>query len=138
MKEAVIKNFQNSTENICVFYQKETPIQVFFCKFREVFTNIIYRAPPVAASGLNISIFSNLNPNSCRSLFTNCINPIGPWGPKPNNKIIKSITNTLSIVLELSKAYSKENLRKKKCPCKWLLECEGTILVFIKFSHRFL
>ena len=55
---------------------------------------------------------------------------------KPNNKIT-SLTSSLSFVLELSKAYSKENLWKKKCPCKCLLECEGKILVFIKILHCF-
>ena len=34
--------------------------------------------------------------NSGRSLFINHINPIGSWGPKPNNKIITSIKSSLS------------------------------------------
>ena len=57
-------------------------------------------------SGLNI--FSNSNPNSGRSLFISYINPIGSQIIKK----IKSINSSLSIVLELSKANFKENLRK--------------------------
>ena len=57
-------------------------------------------------SGLNI--FSNSNPNSGRSLFISYINPIGS---QIINKI-KSINSSSSIVLELSKANFKENLRK--------------------------
>ena len=38
-----------------------------------------------------------------------------------------SIANTLRFVLELPKAYSKDNLLKKKCPCKCLLKCEDKI-----------
>ena len=87
----------------------------------------------MAASGLNLSIFSNLNQN-CSSIT---LIPLGLEAPKPNNKIIKSITSSLSIVIELSEAYSKENLQKKKRPCKSLLECDGKILIFIKFLHRF-
>ena len=121
-----------------LFDKKETPLQVFFYEFWEFFTNIFfYRAPPLAASGLNLFIFLNSNTNSSRSLFINYINPNSSWGPKLNNEIIISITSSLSFVLELSKAYSKENLRKKTCPCKFLLECEGKILVFIKFLHCF-
>ena len=59
-------------------------------------------------SELNIPSFSNSNPNSGRSLFINYVNPIGSQIIKK----IKSINSSLSIVLELSKAYFKENLRK--------------------------
>ena len=49
----------------------------------------------MAASVLIFSIFSNSNENSGRSLFINYINPIEFRGPKPNNKVIKSITSSL-------------------------------------------
>ena len=124
------------SESLCS--KKETPTQVFFCEFCDIFTNIFfYGAPPVAASRINLSNISNSKPNSGRSLFINYINPIGPWGPKPNNKIITSITSSLSFVLELPKAYSKDKLREKKCTCKYLLKCEGEIRDLIKILHRF-
>ena len=97
--------------------KKETPTQMFFCEFCDFFTNIsFYRAPPV---------------------FLSYTNPIGLWGPKPNNKIIASIISSLSFVLELPKTYSKDNLQKKKCPCKCLLKCVDKIWAFIKILHRF-
>ena len=56
---------------------------------------------------------------------------------KPNKKIMISITSSLSLVLKLSETYSTKNLRKEKCLCKWLLQCEGKILIFIKSQHCF-
>ena len=92
-----------------LFHKKETSTHTC-CDF---FTNIFfYRTPPVAVSSLNLFNLSNSKPNSGRSLFINYVNPIGPWGPKPNNKIITSITSDLSFVLELPKAYYKDTLRK--------------------------
>ena len=38
---------------------------------------------------------------------------IGLWGPKSNNKIIKSINSSLGIVLELAKTYPKRIYRRK-------------------------
>ena len=145
IKEAVSNNSRRISKthrktpvSESLFDKKETPTQVFFCEFCDVFTNIVfYRAPPVAVSRLNLSNFWNLNPNSGRSLFINYINPIEPWGPKPNNKIIISITGSLSFELELPKAYSKDKLRKKKCHPKCLLKCEGKIWIFIKILRRF-
>ena len=125
---------KNSQENTCV----GVPFRVFFCVFCNFFTNIIfYRTPPVTVSRLNLSNFSNSNPNSGRSLFINYINPIGSWGPKPNNKIITSITSSLSFLLELPKAYSKDQSQKKNCPCKCVLKLEGKICALIKTLHRF-
>ena len=40
-------------------------------------------------------------------------------------------------MLERPKAYSIDNLRKKKCPCKCLLKREGKIWTFLKILHRF-
>ena len=92
-----------------LFDKKKTPTYIYFCEFYELFKNSpLYRAPPVVASGLSLSTFSNSNPNCGRSLFINYINTIGVWGTKPNNKIIKSITSSLSIVLELSKKKKKK------------------------------
>ena len=127
---------KNSQKNICVGASFLT--QVIFCEFCDSFTNIFfYTAPPVAVSRLNLSNFSDSNPNSGRSLFINYINPIGPWGSKPSNKIITSIISSLNFVLELPNTHSKDNSRKKKCPCKCLLKCEGKIWAFIKILHRF-
>ena len=54
-KKVFLKILQNSQENTCIkarnFIKKETPLQVFSCKFCEIFKNtFFYRAPPVAAS----------------------------------------------------------------------------------------
>ena len=73
-------------------------------------------------------------PDPCSSIT---INPIGPWGPEPNNKIITNRTSSLRFASELPKVYSKENLRNKECPCKCLLKFEGKIWAFIKILHKF-
>ena len=52
---------------------------------------------------LNLSIFSNSDQNCGRFLFVNRITLVGLGSSKPNDKIIKSITSNLNIVLELSK-----------------------------------
>ena len=51
----------------------------------------------------NLSIFSNSYQNCGRFLFVNRITLVGLGSSKPNDKIIKSITSNLNIVLELSK-----------------------------------
>ena len=40
-------------------------------------------------------------------------------------------------MLELPRAYSKDNIRKTRFPCKCLLKCEGKIWAFITILHRF-
>ena len=72
----------------------------------------IYKASSAAISRLNLSSFSNSNPNSGRYLFLNYINPIGSWGPKPNDKTITSITSSLSFVLELPNHIPKTIYKK--------------------------
>ena len=87
---------------------------MLFCEFCEFFRNsFLYRAPPVAASELNLSMFSNQNQNCGSSLCINCINPIGLWCPKLSNKVTASITKNLSIVLELSKNIPKRIYGRK-------------------------
>ena len=49
--------------------KKRTPVQMFFGEFSDFFRNIFFS-----------------NRTSGRSMFINYIDPIGPWGPKPNNK----------------------------------------------------
>ena len=133
----LLRMFKNSQENICFgasFRYKRLQRRCFYVNFAIFFTNIFfYSAPPVAVSRLNLSNYSNSIPYSGRSLFINYINFIVPGGPKPNTKIITSITSSSSFVLKLPKAYSKDNLRKKKCPCKCLLKCEVKIWILSKF-----
>ena len=59
-KKDVLRTSQNLQENTrvysdrpkaCDLVKKETPAQVFFCEFCEIFKNtFFYRTPPVAAS----------------------------------------------------------------------------------------
>ena len=70
-----------------LFDKKETPTQVFFCEFCEFFTNIFfYRAPPVAASGLNFPFFQlqiRILADPCSSIT------LIPLGLEVQNQIVK-------------------------------------------------
>ena len=76
------KNFANSQETpvqkslfLEIFITKETPIQVVFCEFCEIFKNTIFcRTPPVAASVFMKLIFDflqNLDTQSCHAQIGN-------------------------------------------------------------------
>ena len=80
VKEAVINNFQKFTGgHLCrslFLIKKRLQHRWFFCEFCEFFTNMFfYRAPSVAASGLNFFLYLNWNPNFGRPLFNTYINP---------------------------------------------------------------
>ena len=51
VKKVFLEISQNSQENTCVFFNKETLAQVFSCEFCEISKNTFsYRTPLVAAS----------------------------------------------------------------------------------------
>ena len=55
VKKAFLKNSQNSQENTCNFIKKETLAQ---CEFCEIFKNVFYRTPPVAATVAIMFLYS--------------------------------------------------------------------------------
>ena len=50
MKTFVLESVFNKTAGLMEPYKKETPTQVFSCKYCEIFKDVFYKRLPVAAS----------------------------------------------------------------------------------------